>query len=208
MQPNCRRSAHNLERQSRQLADSGCSLANSSPQVIDMATRLSDRPRQFPICMLWSAPLLVASALVASARHRHDWEATPIQFALAIVMLANGYSTFSFHRSPTESRLDRSGQAAFFVLISLSAFVLVTRLLFPIPSTPDNDHARINRLMDGLLLWPFVTFSLVTFGLAAASSSWRHSLFITFSAILMLMLALSMHSTSKHWLRSLNSLLT
>jgi hypothetical protein len=176
--------------------------------VIDLATRTSDRPRHFPICMLWSAPLLFASALVASARHRHDWEAPPIQFAFAIIIFAIGYSTISFHRSPTESRLDRSGQAAFLVFISLSAFVLVTRLVFPIPSTPDNNETRINWLMDGLLLWPFVTFSVVAFGLAAASSSWRHALSITFSGILMLMLAMSMHSTSKHWLRSLNSLLT
>ena len=173
-----------------------------------MATKTSERPRQFPICMLWSAPFFFASALVASARHRHDWEATPIQFAFAIVILAIGYSTVSFHRSPADRRLDRLGQAAFIVLISLSGFVLATRLLFPIPTTPDNNDARINYLMDDLLLWPFVTFSLVAFGLGAASSSWRHSLYITFSGILMLMLAMSMHSTSKHWLRSFNSLLT
>lgn len=173
-----------------------------------MATKTSNQPRQFPICMLWSAPVLFSSALVASARHRHDWEATPIQLAFAIIILAIGYSTVSFHRSPTDNRLDRVGQTAFIALISLSAFVLATRLVFPIPSTPDNDETRINDLMDELLLWPFVTFSLVAFGLAAASSSWRHSLYMTFSGILMLILAMSMHSTSMHWLRSLNSLIT
>jgi hypothetical protein len=173
-----------------------------------MATKPSERLRNFPMCMLWLAPLLFASALVSSARHRHDWEATPIQFAFAIIILAIAYATVSFHRSPTDNRLDRLGQAAFIVLISLSAFVLATRLLFPVASTPDNDEARINYLMDDLFLWPFVTFSLVAFGLAAASSSWRHSLYITFSGILMLMLAMSMHGTLKHWLRSLNGLLT
>lgn len=173
-----------------------------------MAMKISDRPGDFPMCMLWSAPLLFASALVASARHRHDWEATPIQVAFAIIVLAMGYSTVSFHRSPTKSRLDRSGQAAFLVLISLSAFVLVARLVFPIPSTPDSEGTRINDHLDGVLLWPFVALSLVAFGLAAASSSWRHSLYITFSGILMLMLAMSMHVTSMHWLRSLSSLLT
>lgn len=173
-----------------------------------MTTKSSERLRHFPMRMLWSAPLLFASALVASARHRHDWEATPIQLAFAIIILAIAYATVSFHRSPTENRLDRLGQAAFIVLISLSAIVLATRLLFPIPSTDDNDEARINYLMDDLLLWPFVTFSLVAFGLAAASSSWRHSLYITFSGILMLMLAMSMHDTLRHWLRSLNGMLT
>ncbi len=169
-----------------------------------MVTHNSDRA----VCMLWLVPFLFASSLVASARHSHDWETTPIQLALAFTLLAVGYSTALFYKYPPGNRRDRFGQTAFIVFISLSAFVVITRLLFPIPSTPFNDQTRINRILDGLLLWPFVTFSLVAIVFAVASQNWRHSLYISFSAIFMLVLALSMHGTSQHWLRSFNSLLT
>ncbi|MEP3479112.1 MAG: hypothetical protein ABJZ55_07695 [Fuerstiella sp.] len=158
--------------------------------------------------MLWLAPFLFASSLVASARHSHDWETTPIQWALAFTLLAIGYSTASFHRSSASNRRERLGKTAFIVFSSLSACVVITRLLFPSPSIPFHDHTRINRVLDGLLLWPFVTFSLVAIVFAAASQNWRHSLYISFSAIFMLVLALSMHGTAEHWLRSFNSLIT
>jgi len=156
--------------------------------------------------MLWLAPFLLASSLVASARHRHDWESTPIQSALAFTLFATGYSAAAFHKSTSKTRRDRLGQTAFFAFISLAAFVVIIRLLFPIPSTPFNDQTRINHVLDALLLWPFFVFSLTATSVAVSSPTWRHSLYISFSAILMLMFALSMNGTSKHWLRSFNGL--
>ena len=174
--------------------------------MFKIATHNSSRHIHRAVYMLWLAPFLLASSLVASARHRHDWESTPIQIALAYVFFVVGCSATAFHKSTSTTRRDRLEQTAFLVFISLAAFVVIIRLLFPIPSTPLNDRTRINLVLDELLLWPFFVFSLTAACFATSSPTWRHSLYVSFSAILMFMLALSMNSISKHWLRSFNGL--
>ncbi|MCA8986134.1 MAG: hypothetical protein KDA78_00740 [Planctomycetaceae bacterium] len=161
----------------------------------------SPRAVSSPSCLLWLGPFLIAAALVASVRERNQWVQIPILLALGMVVFAFGYSTISIYRIQSVNRIDQLRRAAFLIFVSLISFVLMTRWLFPLPSTPDNDETRINGIVDSLLLWPMAAGSLAALALAATASNWRHALYHAFAGLLMLMLALSMHDLSKHWLR-------
>ena len=159
-------------------------------------------------CLLWLLPFSIASALVASARHSHDWAAFLIQAALGFVIVATGYATIALHRIQFEKRNKRIAQLFFVATVTICAFVIVSRLLFPIPSTPSNDETRINRILDAILCWPLVALSFGGIFIAVYSANWKLSLYLLFSVVLMLMIAVSMHGTSRHWLRTLNSFIT
>ncbi len=161
-----------------------------------------------PWRLLWLLPFSIASALVASARHRHDWAAVSIQSALGFVAVATGYASIALHRTRSENLNRRIGQIFFVASVTICAFVLGSRLLFPIPSTPSNDAARLNRILDTVLCWPLIAMSCGGLLFAVCSANSKRTLCFLFPVVLMLMIALSMHGTSRHWLRIFNSSLT
>lgn len=159
-------------------------------------------------CLLWLLPFSIASALVASARHSHDWATFSIQAALGFVIVATGYATIALRQMHFEKLNERIAKLFFVATITICAFVLVSRLLFPIPSTPFNDETRINRILDTMLFGPLIVLSFGGLSIAVYSANWKLSLYLLFSVVLMLMIAFSMHGTSRHWLRTLNSFIT
>jgi hypothetical protein len=146
----------------------------------------------YPVSLAWLILFSVASYVVTSARARFDWDSTTVWFSLAFIVISIGYSAVTLHKAANRKTSDRLASRVFLISISLGGFILLTRILFPIPSTTDNDEYRINVFLDLWLFFPFVSFAFLATYLATISSTWQRSLSMLLSAIFSAMFALSM----------------
>lgn len=154
--------------------------------------------------LIWLIPFSASAVYLSSDYYTpHNWQLAARVCALNVVLTLVICAAVCLHCTHSPQRADRIVSLYFLVSSTLGVLLMVTRLLIPVPSTPDNDPSRINGLLNAWLLCPFIALGLFGILLLAFSPTHRRSLGLYCGLILVITLVLSMETTTRNYLRSI-----